>query len=310
VETIEFKGTRFVAKQHIGKFFSDYVSHLNITPKAYKIPENLLSSRCSWANTLVNMYNEKFAYPTCVSPDQGQLLKDIVSRVNPRIILEVGCFIGVSTIWMASSLEELNSDGFIHSVDLFETIMPSPPHCYGYLKNPFEFAQKSAVSAQLAYRIKFHKMNSNELGKKFTKIIGQPIDLLFIDGDHSIHGCLDDFVSFYPHVSVGGSILLHDIYPQYCGYHGPRYVIDHFIKDSPHFSYVEIDTSPVNFGMALIRKLGDDKNLFHTSDVRVEISRAKVKLAKTPFWSGVRDTYVGKWIKQIVNDTQRKMMMK
>jgi len=37
-------------------------------------------------------------------------------------------------------------------------------------------------------------------------------DLLFIDGDHSYEGCTLDLENWYPNLSVGGHIVLHDCY--------------------------------------------------------------------------------------------------
>lgn len=37
-----------------------------------------------------------------------------------------------------------------------------------------------------------------------------PINVLFIDGDHSFEGCADDFNNFAPFVVSGGWILFHD----------------------------------------------------------------------------------------------------
>lgn len=38
----------------------------------------------------------------------------------------------------------------------------------------------------------------------------KPIDLLFIDGDHTYHGVMKDLLSWVPHVKSGGTIMLHD----------------------------------------------------------------------------------------------------
>ena len=37
-------------------------------------------------------------------------------------------------------------------------------------------------------------------------------DLLFIDGDHSYQGCTSDLENWYPQLSTGGHIVLHDCY--------------------------------------------------------------------------------------------------
>jgi predicted O-methyltransferase YrrM len=38
-------------------------------------------------------------------------------------------------------------------------------------------------------------------------------DLVFVDGDHSTEGCAADLAAFYPRLTPGGHILLHDSYP-------------------------------------------------------------------------------------------------
>ncbi|MBW4557175.1 MAG: class I SAM-dependent methyltransferase [Trichormus sp. ATA11-4-KO1] len=223
--------------------------------REHKIPDYLNNCTSPWATTLIKMYNNKINFPAAVSPEQGEFLKSIVCNINPNNILEIGCFTGISTIWMAAGLEQIASQTTIHAVDLFNEILPWLPHRYGYLSDPLDYAQTCALSAQLSHRIKFHKMNSLEMGKRFNELINQPIDFLFIDGDHTREGCMSDFMNFYPFVSKGGYIMLHDIYPEDCGWDGPRYVIDEWISKNSNLGLVEIKTSPCNFGMALIRKL-------------------------------------------------------
>jgi hypothetical protein len=38
------------------------------------------------------------------------------------------------------------------------------------------------------------------------------IDLLFVDGDHSYEGCLNDLENWYPKLIPGGQVVLHDCY--------------------------------------------------------------------------------------------------
>ena len=39
----------------------------------------------------------------------------------------------------------------------------------------------------------------------------RPIDLLYIDGDHTTVGCQRDLEHWWPHVKSGGHVLLHDV---------------------------------------------------------------------------------------------------
>jgi len=54
-----------------------------------------------------------------------------------------------------------------------------------------------------------HKPRTIERVKKAFG--GQPIDLLFIDADHTYRGARTDFENYYPMVARGGLIAVHDI---------------------------------------------------------------------------------------------------
>lgn len=141
--------------------------------------------------------------------------------------------------------------------------------------------------------------------EKINKLINKPIDLLFIDGDHSIRGCMNDFALLYPHVSTGGYIVLHDIYPEHCGYEGPRYIIDHCIKKSSYFDFVEIGTHPYNFGMAIIqKKIEGNKKFYPGVNLRLDIIRSKAYLQKTPVCGKIKDKPIGKFVKRILKRLQ------
>ncbi len=40
--------------------------------------------------------------------------------------------------------------------------------------------------------------------------VTDPIDLLFIDGDHSYEGCCSDIKTWLPKIKAGGTIIFHD----------------------------------------------------------------------------------------------------
>jgi predicted O-methyltransferase YrrM len=49
---------------------------------------------------------------------------------------------------------------------------------------------------------------------------GQPVDFLFIDGDHSLDGVVQDFAMYAPLVRPGGIVAFHDIVPDSRARHG------------------------------------------------------------------------------------------
>jgi cephalosporin hydroxylase len=57
------------------------------------------------------------------------------------------------------------------------------------------------------------RSETKEVKEKLVSLLkGREIDLLFIDGDHSYEGMLQDFYSYGPLVRTGGIIAVHDIY--------------------------------------------------------------------------------------------------
>ena len=289
----------YIAQEDLPRFFEDCLAYFGIACSYYGIPQKLQNATHPWAKTLVSMYQQPFAYGTSFSPAQGQFLRNFVSDVQPQTIVEIGSFLGISTLWMASALQTENKDAVIHAIDLFYEIMPCVPYRCGYIKDPLEFAQTSASSAQLAHRIVFHKNNSYELGKRYAETIGCPIQLLFIDGDHSIRGCMNDFALFSPYVQAGGYIILHDIYPEHCGYDGPRYLLDHVINRSSMFKAVEITTSPYNFGMAIIQKIRS-RTWYPAAHWKLEMIRINASLQKIPAWNRVANVVKKTILKKVL----------
>mgnify|MGYP002776989608 CR=1 FL=1 len=254
----EIQGNLHLNKGNLEAFFDRYFAIKGISgDRQYPIPKYLKSSPEPWTTTLVQMYEKKVNFPASISPEQGEFLKSFIGNVNPRTVVEIGCFTGISTIWMAAGLEQIASPAVIQSIDLFDEILPWMPTRHGCLLDPYRYANDRVSDARLSHRIQFHKMNSVDAGHHLDRIVDRPIDFLFIDGDHTRQGCLTDWMLFYPHVSVGGYIVLHDIYPEHCGWEGPRYVLDECVRGNDQFAMLEIKTNPCNFGMAIVQKIAN-----------------------------------------------------
>ena len=59
----------------------------------------------------------------------------------------------------------------------------------------------------------------------------EPIDLLFLDGDHSFDAVQRDYRDWAPKVRPGGFLVLHDVvHPVH---EGPRRVVDELLKHEP-----------------------------------------------------------------------------
>lgn len=86
-------------------------------------------------------------------------------------------------------------------------------------------------------KVEVRKGFSNQLNDEFKKI-----DFLFIDGDHSIKGCKEDYDLYSPKVVKGGYIAFHDYHPDRPEL-GPTHVINEIILKEEKFTLVGIHDS-------------------------------------------------------------------
>jgi predicted O-methyltransferase YrrM len=61
----------------------------------------------------------------------------------------------------------------------------------------------------------------------------QPIDLLFLDGDHSYEAVRQDFEDWAPKIRPGGFLALHDVV--HAQHEGPRRVVEERVRNDPQW---------------------------------------------------------------------------
>jgi predicted O-methyltransferase YrrM len=66
--------------------------------------------------------------------------------------------------------------------------------------------RRNLAAAGVEHRVEIIRSTSTEAAKGWSR----PIDLLFIDGDHSYEGVKNDWNLFHPFVRPGGVVLFHD----------------------------------------------------------------------------------------------------
>lgn len=59
----------------------------------------------------------------------------------------------------------------------------------------------------------------------------EPIDLLFLDGDHSYDAVRRDFADWAPKIRPGGYLVMHDVVHEV--HEGPRRVVDELVRTDP-----------------------------------------------------------------------------
>ncbi len=105
-------------------------------------------------------------------------------------IANIGAGAGTSTLGMRESNKTAN----IYTIDISE----GGP-CGG-LQNEINAFKNAGINHDTI------QILGNSHDVKFDK----PIDLLFVDGDHSYDGCMGDLIKYAPLVKKGGYILVHD----------------------------------------------------------------------------------------------------
>jgi predicted O-methyltransferase YrrM len=121
-----------------------------------------------------------------------------------RRVVELGVYEGSSALVLCRVLGQ-NSE--LHLVDPFVDES-------GWALRPGWSAHPAAT--RLAIRratrrggpsVHWHLARSQDVGRAWA---GGPVDLVFIDGDHSPQGCREDWELWHPHVVCGGAVAFHD----------------------------------------------------------------------------------------------------
>jgi len=129
---------------------------------------------------------------TQTTPAERALLRELAAEA--RTIVEIGAFEGVSTRLIRDAMP---CDAHLYAVD------PFVANRYGFSVQHAIFRREVGRSAN--GRVTVLRQFSHEAIASWP----EPIDLLFLDGDHSFEGVTRDFGEWGRHVRPGGVILVH-----------------------------------------------------------------------------------------------------
>ncbi len=131
------------------------------------------------------------------APPQPRFLYDLSRRLGGRgAVVELGTHAGKSTIALAYGQRSRPDGRPVHTVDLTE--------------HPRVAEHVDAVGlADWVVRV---QARSSAVARGWS----EPVELLWVDADHSARGLLTDLRLWTPHVVEGGVVAVHD----YPGFHG------------------------------------------------------------------------------------------
>jgi predicted O-methyltransferase YrrM len=128
--------------------------------------------------------------------DEFAAFLEIVERLRPRRVCELGTYLG-GTLWFLAKASDPNA--VIVSVDIDAPL--------------FARTQRARLAApgQRLVSIEGDSHQQAVRGRVSAEFDHQPLDVLFIDGDHTYDGVKQDFEMYSPLVREGGLIAFHDI---------------------------------------------------------------------------------------------------
>ena len=139
------------------------------------------------------------------TPAEIERLYRMAIDLNPTRVLEIGTAKGGTLyLWCQAACE----DAVLVSVDL--------PH--GKFGGGYDLPRSELYAAFAREKQKLHLLRANShdpetLDEVVSLFESEPVDFLFLDGDHFYDGVKNDFLSYGPLVKPGGLIALHDILP-------------------------------------------------------------------------------------------------
>jgi hypothetical protein len=149
---------------------------------------------------------------------------------DARVVVEIGVFEGSSAVVLAGAL---GRGAELHLVDPFVDES-------GWALRPEAWADPRAARlavGRVARRggpaLRWHRMTSEEAARGWD---GRPVEVVFVDGDHSPEGCRLDWDLWHPFVVAGGAVAFHDArlgHPGGTGGEGPTAVVDELFRSGP-----------------------------------------------------------------------------
>jgi hypothetical protein len=128
-------------------------------------------------------------------------------RTAESFLIEIGAYLGTTTVFLAKTLERLGKTVPILSIDPFDRFQPGPLNPQGnysaYLSNVVQNGFGHVCMALSAFSFDAATVVSNTAG------------VLVLDGDHHYSSVSRDLSLYLPKIAVGGFLFIDDYGPYY-----------------------------------------------------------------------------------------------
>jgi predicted O-methyltransferase YrrM len=179
--------------------------------------------------------------------DSAWLLYGLTRSLKPKVCVEVGSARGKSACYVGLALME-NGFGKIYAID------PHTKTDWNDLNSveTLPAIEHNVKSLGLMKYVEIIRKTSDDAVKEWS----QPIDLLFIDGDHTYEGVRRDWESFSPFLAEFGVTVFHDtlwdLYPDPKWYR-PDMGVPRFVEDLRKEGYPVL-TINKDYGVSIVQR--------------------------------------------------------
>ncbi len=146
----------------------------------------------------------------------------------------------------------------LHSFDAYLPIEQGPWRVVGMGAERGAFVEHHLADAGLSERVRLHKgWSAPEIRDLRRRGEIGPVQLAFLDADHSERGVVDDFLAVTPILPTGGYVILHDTHPTLCGHDGPLSLMSSINEHGAgRYTLVDVYLAPVNYGLCVMQRVG------------------------------------------------------
>lgn len=149
--------------------------------------------------------------------DEADALRAAAAGARPGLWLEVGTYCGKSTIHLGSVAREAGA----HLVTLdhhhgseenqpgWEWHDPTTVDAYTGRMDTLPFLRHVLHDAGLEPVVSVLVATTQQVARWWSS----PLELLFLDGNHTEEVAQHDYAAFAPHVVEGGRLVIHDVFP-------------------------------------------------------------------------------------------------
>lgn len=130
----------------------------------------------------------------------------------PNTMIEIGCFEGITTTWLADVASEFNNNFKIYAIDPHESLFDNDIHIDDSEKYNFDIIKQnflSNIQKSVGKIIYINKVSREGLVDLLIK--KEKAEVIFVDGDHTSASVLEDLVLSWRLLVPGGIMLCDDV---------------------------------------------------------------------------------------------------